>query len=358
MTDYNFLLFCSGVSRKILEKCPESEKIKHSSIGASVLFTAILAMVSSHFAFSLIFDNYWVVLFLSFFWGLILFNLDRFIVSTLRKKGNFFTEILQISPRLILSVVIALVIAKPLELEIFKSEIEQDLYGELKKNTSTLENEYHEKVIAFDLEKKSLNEELKEYFELKEIYYREYRCECDGTCGTGQAGDGKVCTIKRLKYNDFVQEYQSKEANITKALNVIEQNKALGQADLQEDKESLKANFSYGLLARIKSLNNLGGWETWTITLLILLVEIAPVLTKFGAAKGPYDELLAIEENNFKFDSIKNLYQSGNRLDREYVQGLQDIDLINKELNSKKSKMVKELYKELSLQLSKQLANK
>jgi hypothetical protein len=355
MTGFSFLLFCSGVSRSVLDKCPESERIKYSSIGASVLFTALLAMVSSHFAFSLIFESPWTVLFLSFFWGLILFNLDRYIVSTLRKKGNFFMELLQVSPRLILSMAIALVIAKPLELQIFKSEIEQDLYGKLKTNISTLEKENQEKAISFDLDKKQLNEELKGYFDLKESYYQEYRCECDGTCGTGKVGDGKECARKKTKYDDFIKEYQSKEATIGEALQLMEQNKLLALVNFQEEKKKLEANFSYGLLARIQALNNLASWETWTVTLLILLIEIAPVLTKLVTAKGTYDDLLAIEENKFKYDYIKNVYQTGNRLDQDYGYKAQEINLMNKEYHSEKHKMVKNLYQDLRQELSKQL---
>jgi hypothetical protein len=351
----NFLLFCSGVSKKVLQKCPETEAIKHTSIGASVLFTAILAMVSSHFAFSLIFQSSVTVFFLSFFWGLILFNLDRYIISTLRKKGNFFLEFLQISPRLVLSIAIALVIAKPLELQIFKSEIDQVLYVELKENVSILENEYQQKILNADAEKKQLNQELRGYFELKEKYYQEYRCECDGTCGTGKAGDGKECTRKKIKYDDFNQEYQSKEASIGAALILIEQNKKAYTQNFEDEKETLKSNFSYGLLARIKALNGLGGWETWTVTFLILLIEIAPVLTKLATAKGPYDELLALEENNFKANYVKNFYQSGKRVVQEEEYKLQETSLMKKESQFQKQKMVKELYQDLRQELSKQL---
>lgn len=350
-----FLIFCSGVSRKILDKCPESEVIKHSSIGTSVLFTAILAMVSSHFAFSLIFDSFWTVTALALFWGLIIFNLDRYIVSTLRKKGNFFVELIQISPRLILSVAIALVIAKPLELQIFKSEIEQDLYEKLNGNIATLEKKYLERTASLDLEKKQLGQELSGFFDLKESYYQEYRCECDGTCGTGKAGDGSECSRKKKKYEDFNLEYQSKEAKIGEALRQIEKNKELEFGLFQEDKERLNANFSYGLLARIQALNNLGSWETWTVTLLILLIEIAPVLTKLFSSRGPYDELLAIEDTNFKYDHIKNLYQSTSRLDQDYGFKLQEVNLIKKEHQAEKQKKVKDLYQDLRQELSKQL---
>jgi hypothetical protein len=355
MTITSFLIFCSGVSRKILEKCPESEVIKHSSIGTSVLFTAILAMVSSHFAFSLIFDSFWTVTALALFWGLIIFNLDRYIVSTLRKKGNFFVELVQISPRLILSVAIALVIAKPLELQIFKSEIEQDLYEKLNRNLATLEKKYLERTESLDLEKKQLAEELRGYFELKENYYQEYRCECDGTCGTGKAGDGKECARKKIKYEDFNLEYQSKEASIGKALRQVEQNKELAFGQFQEDKDRLNANFSYGLLARIQALNNLGSWETWTVTLLILFIEIAPVLTKLFSSRGPYDELLAIEDANFKYEQLKSLYPSGHRLDLDSGFKLQELNLIKKQQQAEKQKMVKDLYQDLRQELSKQL---
>ncbi|KAI9550102.1 hypothetical protein GHT06_004996 [Daphnia sinensis] len=168
------------------------------------------------------------------------------------------------SPRLVLSIAIALVIAKPLELQIFKSEIDQVLYVELKENVSILENDYQQKILNADTEKKQLNQELRGYFELKEKYYEEYRCECDGTCGTGKAGDGKECTRKKIKYDDFNQEYQSKEASIGAALILIEQNKKIYTQNFEDEKETLKSNFSYGLLARIKALNGLGGWETWT----------------------------------------------------------------------------------------------
>ena len=351
----NFLLFCSGVSRVVLNKCPDSEKIKHNSIGASVFFTAILAMVSSYFAFSLIFDGSWTILALSFFWGLIIFNLDRYIVSTLRKKGNFFNELIQISPRLILSIAIAVVIAKPLELQIFKSEIEQNLYKQLNDNLLVIENKYQEKLSASDSEKNQLGDELRGYFDLKERYYQEYKCECDGTCGTGKAGNGKECLRKKKKYDDFLVEYQSKEANISQALMQVEIKKGLEFDVFQEEKESIKTNFSYGLLSRLQALNNLNSWATWTVTLMILFVEIAPVLTKLFSAKGPYDDLLTIEENSFKFNYIKSLYQSGNKLDQDYGYKLQEVNLIRKEYHSEKHKMVKDLYRDLGKELSKQL---
>jgi len=351
----DFFLFCSGVSKPVLDKCPDSEKIKHVSIGASVLFTGILAMLSSYFAFSLIFEAYFLNFFLAFFWGLIIFNLDRYIVATLRKKGDFFREVLQISPRLFLSTLIALVVSKPLELQLFKSEIEQNLNEKMETRITVAEQEYATALTNIDEEKKKLDVQLREFFDLKEFYYQEYKCECDGTCGTGRYGSGRECERKQKKYEDFILEYESKELDIRESKMALEKSKGDRYNLFQEDKENIKANFSLGLLARLQALHNLESLAPWLITLMILFVEIAPVLTKLFASKGPYDDFLALEENNFKMEYINNMYQTGHQVEQGYSSKLREVQSIKKELLSDKQKKVQELYRDLGREITKQI---
>lgn len=350
-----FFLFCSGVSKTVLEKCPDTEIVKHVSIGASVFFTGILAMVSSFFAFSLIFDGFFVIAILAFFWGLIIFNLDRYIVATLRKKGDFWKEVIQISPRIFLSTLIALVVAKPLELQIFKSEIEQNLNEQMLQKIAVAEQDYFSSLDKVDQEKAKLDLQLREFFDLKEFYYQEYKCECDGTCGTGQYGSGEECFRKKEKYEDFIQEYQAKELEIREAKMVLEKSKVEKYSLFVEDKDNIKANFSLGLMARLQALNSLESWAPWTITLLILFVEIAPVLTKLFSSRGPYDDFLALEENNYKMEYINNMYQTGQHVENEYSTKLREVQLIKKELISDKQKKVQELYRDLGRELTKQI---
>ncbi|MEY2705893.1 MAG: hypothetical protein RL407_1955 [Bacteroidota bacterium] len=350
-----FFLFCSGVSKTVLEKCPDTEIVKHVSIGASVFFTGILAMISSFFAFSLIFDGIFVIAILAFFWGLIIFNLDRYIVATLRKKGDFWKEVIQISPRIFLSTLIALVVAKPLELQIFKSEIEQNLNEQMLQKIAVAEQDYFSSLDKVDQEKAKLDLQLREFFELKEFYYQEYKCECDGTCGTGQYGSGEECFRKKEKYEDFIQEYQAKELEIREAKMVLEKSKVEKYSLFVEDKDNIKANFSLGLMARLQALNSLESWAPWTITLLILFVEIAPVLTKLFSSRGPYDDFLALEENNYKMEYINNMYQTGQHVENEYSTKLREVQLIKKELISDKQKKVQELYRDLGRELTKQI---
>ena len=74
-------IFCAGSSLDLLYQCPRSEWIKHTGIGVTVFFTALLAVLSSFYAFQLIFPDVWISCVLSLIWGAIILNLDRYIVS-------------------------------------------------------------------------------------------------------------------------------------------------------------------------------------------------------------------------------------------------------------------------------------
>jgi hypothetical protein len=138
----NFLIFCSGADRGIIDQCPNSERNKYASIGATIFLTAFLAAISSGYALYTIFrgEEYAITAAICFgiVWATIIFNLDRYIVSSLRKEGNWKKELLYATPRFIIAILISLVIAKPLEVRIFASRIEQQIF---KNKLQELENE-------------------------------------------------------------------------------------------------------------------------------------------------------------------------------------------------------------------------
>jgi len=122
-----FFITCSGADSNILETCSKGEQNKYAGIGATVFFTAIMAFIASSYALYTVFDNMYTAIFFGLIWGLLIFNLDRFIVSTIKKMSSFKSELLQASPRILLAIIIAIVISKPLEMKIFEKEINQVL---------------------------------------------------------------------------------------------------------------------------------------------------------------------------------------------------------------------------------------
>ena len=118
-----FFVLCSGADATLLDTCSHGEQNKYAGIGATVFFTAVMAFIAGAYALYTVFDNVYTAVFFGLIWGLLIFNLDRFIVSTIKKRDSFGNELLQATPRIILAVIIAVVISKPLEMKIFEKEI-------------------------------------------------------------------------------------------------------------------------------------------------------------------------------------------------------------------------------------------
>ena len=137
----NFFIKCSGANREILAEVPrnylETEKTKFVGIGGTIFFTACLAFVSSSFALytfvnditvgEIIIDKLMICISFGMIWAFMIFNLDRYIVSSMRKEGSWKNQLIRAFPRILIAVLFAVVISKPLELEIFRTEIEAQL---------------------------------------------------------------------------------------------------------------------------------------------------------------------------------------------------------------------------------------
>src|SRR6202012_3798069 len=147
-----FFWFCSGAHIGTLEKYP-IEHNKYVGIGATIFFTALFASLSGGYAMYFVFSgDAFAVGFAMLFgllWGLAIFNMDRYIVSSINKEGSTNQQILQASPRILLAIMIGVVISRPLELKIYDKEIRQKLKTAYLKGQNrkidTLEKTYNTK---------------------------------------------------------------------------------------------------------------------------------------------------------------------------------------------------------------------
>lgn len=121
-----FLWTCAGVNKQVLRQCP-SDYAKYAGIGGTILFTAMMACFSGGYALSFVFGEWWIGLVFGIFWGLLIFNLDRFIVNTMYSDGKHsisWGEIKSGLPRIVMAIFLGIVISYPLELKIFDDEIQ------------------------------------------------------------------------------------------------------------------------------------------------------------------------------------------------------------------------------------------
>lgn len=64
---------------------------------------------------------------LALIWGLIIFNLDRFLTSTMRSTKNVFRLLGLAMPRVIMAALIGIVVAEPLVLQVFQNDIAREV---------------------------------------------------------------------------------------------------------------------------------------------------------------------------------------------------------------------------------------
>ena len=290
-----FFLLCSGVDQKLIDNCSNGEQNKYVGIGATVFFTAVMATLAASYALYTVFDNIFTSIFFGLIWGLLIFNLDRFIVSTIKKNDSKWKELLQATPRIILAVIIAMVISKPLELKIFEKEINQVLLTE--KNQMTLENkdqlakQFEPEIIVLNNGIANLKKEISDKEESVNDLYETYISEAEGRKGTLLLGKGPVYKEKRDKHDAALQELSILKKDNTQKIKNSEN--AITQLQL------IITNFD-GFMARINALGKLPWLPSFFIFLLFLAIETSPIFAKLVSPKGEYDFKLEDEETAVK----------------------------------------------------------
>jgi len=301
-----FFILCSGADTNILKDCSPGERTKYAGIGATVFFTALMAFVASSYALYTVFDNIYTSVFFGLLWGLLIFNLDRFIVSTIRKRERFRSELLQASPRILLALIIAVVISKPLEMKIFEKEINRVLLEQ--KNDMTLANQaqiaqqYTPDITGLEAEITRLRTEIATKEAETNALYDTYIAEAEGREGTHLLGKGPVYKEKREKHDASLAELQQLKQENTDKIAQAEASIAALKQEYQAsvaDSQPVIDGFD-GLMARINALGELPWFPSFFIFLLFLAIETAPILVKLMSPIGPYDLKLEEEESTVR----------------------------------------------------------
>lgn len=310
-----FFILCSGADKDLLEGCSEGEQTKYVGIGATVFFTAVMAFLASSYALFTVFDSIYPAIAFGIVWSLLIFNLDRFIVSTIRKRDKIGSEFLQATPRIILAVIIAIVISKPLEIKIFEKEINTVLLKE--KNAMALNNKKEvANYFKSDLDKnKAEIDKLKSEITNKEkevnTLYETYITEAEGTAGTKKLGKGPVFKEKIAKHDLAKQELDTlQKTNLAKIAEMEKNTKTL-QTDLDKkvsETQPIIDGFD-GLMARINALDKLPWLPSFFIMLLFLAIETSPIIAKLLSPKGEYDYKLEDLETALKATIEQDKYQ-------------------------------------------------
>jgi len=321
----HFLLICSGGNIHILRRTP-SEWNKFAGIGGIVLFTAVFATLSAGYAMFTVFDDLWVSVGFGIVWGLMIFNLDRYIVSSIKKTGSWGNQILMAIPRLILAAFLGIIISKPLELKIFEKEVNKQLNTIIQRNKTKLQAEMNSRILQqsspFENEKKQIQEKTAIYQASYDSAAVELEKEILGKQSgltSGKVGFGTNAKRKAELKEQRRQDLENHRASSAQRLEYLDReiSKVYTNIETEREKtETIEDRFN-GLAARLQALDELGknsavmALAASFIMGLFICLEIAPVLVKLISSAGPYDYLLDKTENDFRLYAHEKI-QKGN----------------------------------------------
>ena len=328
-----FLWSCAGADPSILARCPYTDSVKYQGVGGVVLATAVLAFASGSYAFYTVFEpktgtaldreahlpTVLMALAAGLVWGLVIFNIDRFIVSSTGKGDGSeritLGELSQSIPRLIMAVLLGICISAPLEIRVLKPEIDAQL--ELEQNEYLAQLNQHSQQI-FQAVKDELRSKLaiamdrlderESYFEKRRIEINGQRrlleLEAEGSTASGVAGRGPAWRDKRDTLDQMMLELERDRARDAEKNESVENEVLRWKVELASIDDQLDAAMASnlkqarhldGLMKRIQISHEIGGVVPLVILLLLLAIETGPIFFKMMLRKGAYDYLVENE---------------------------------------------------------------
>lgn len=320
----------AGADRYLLERSTYSDQVKYFCLGGIVIATGAMAAMAGGYAMYMIFEpkgpatnndihtpTVIISIIFGIIWGLIIFNIDRFIVTSTGKgdgteaitKQEFKSAI----PRIIMGLIIALTISKPIEIRMFKSEIDAELEviqdKKLLERQADIDKMFDKKLAAEKRNIVKLEEETEKAYRDAQKAEETFNAEMDGDAGA--AGFGPEAKKKEAAMNRYWSAYRGKketnDALIKEINETIKGFKSDKEAKIR--KAQTEVDSLDGLLERLKLAHKIAGfWISLFITLLFIVIELTPIFFKMMLIKGPYDYMdenvkaLALAESGIEVD--------------------------------------------------------
>lgn len=310
-----FFWSAAGGDRYLLEKSTYSDHIKYMCLGGIIFATGLMAGIAGGYAFYTIFETRGpanenvldvptLILSVIFgcFWGLMIFNLDRFIVSSTGTgdgtEAITWDELKGAIPRIILGSIIALTISKPVEIRMFKTEIDIKLKEKQLEQQATyqakVDQTYNDReaLIKMDFDKiEAQRIALQERIIQFERLYQEEMTQGQGGRGKGEGPVAQSLKSQRDRVDAELKAYDTDHKAELDSLRAREKRLRISKEKERNGNERI-ANGLDGLLERIKLAHEVAGfWISLFVTLLFLAIELTPIFFKLMLIKSPYDYL-------------------------------------------------------------------
>ncbi len=324
-----FFFFCAGIHQQTLKRC-QTEYNKYIGIGATIFFTGLFAALSGGYAMYFVFNGSDFAVFFAFvfgiLWGLAIFNMDRYIVSSINKSASTGKQLLQAFPRILLAIMIGIVISRPLELRIFDKEIKERLkisyMNGQRAKIDTLNQSFAQKyqfelnqLLQVKTQRDSLAASIRQ--QRQQLNFEIFGNKTNET--SGRMGYGPYAKRKEVELNQLEQQLDSNNRQLSRMEAFVSDRKQFDGllaeklfSAQQLDSLSNRAGFAdrNWALGQLKfnpdgTKDNDTGLAIAFIGLLFIFFECLPVFVKLMSSRGPYDYAITYQEEAQIYDSKK-----------------------------------------------------
>ncbi len=299
-----FFWKCAGANPDEAQNWQPNMQRKYAVFGWFVVMSGVVAGISGFLAFLTVFKSAVGAVFFSIFFGLVVFNLYRFVVVNIgyrlgmgkNKREQFISAL----PRIYMAFIIGFVVSKPIELFIFSPAISEY-------SVPYAEELYQKQLELVELkfqdisEKTAQKEELEAEIEQKQVQLANFTSQKD-SLSIDSVGNEITPNPQLLvdlserirlasaelgelksKNNPIIAELESKIANRSE----------LKQLELSQSKQKVKDSFS--LLNQLTVLHKYVH-GTWLLTTAMILFYVLPVLGKIKFSSDDYALVHSLNE--------------------------------------------------------------
>lgn len=344
-----FLRRFTGVDEKVLASVPQ-ERSRYTSLGGVVVSTALIAGASVLGALTLLSQVSPLYLVpVAVLWGLIIANVDRFLITSLHGDNDGWSRWGNVLIRLALAVVIGVFIAEPLTLKIFQERLDRQIMVERDQAISLTESRYKQcnplkgpapsgvdctgylldggdQALAVEgnmTQRQSLLKAAEDRLAADIEDHGELEGRRDRECygvkvpnqTTGVPGNGPECRARKNELNTFlanhdIPQQQAEVAKLKAELGSLaadrasaeeERAVALSKKITEHVEEKKRAYADIGLLDRWEALGTVAGqsgmvnFAHWLLRIIFVLLDCMPIISKMLNGKTEYDRLLTQE---------------------------------------------------------------
>jgi hypothetical protein len=330
------MYWLAGADRSALEEVPSHDRRTYPSVGALVLTTAVLASLSSAYAFFTVFQRPIIAVLFGALWGFMILNLDRLILATFPKHENIARQCLHAAPRIGLALVISITIAHPLLLRLFEPEILDRIAGDTDLSRSVIEDKISEVHKQAARERERIENQgqaalQQEQSYLKDASAQEAECyqelsQCQTAGGCEPDYERRIrarCEQKRYAAQharnffdatrgSWTAKTAELENNLLRQENetVAELNRMLSHLDADANPSLLRRSDALSKIANEKSM---AGRMVWFVYLLVFFLETTPV---FVTIISPVDLVDLVVNKSRQVFKVRHIDAAAEKLAR------------------------------------------